>query len=89
MRATWLERMHYAGVARHKRLTDWHRVFAWWPVWIADGDCRWMEWVERRLTHEGGGYGNYLIYADYRALKASRSDTVGPEAAALSSSEHI
>lgn len=28
----------------------WHRWFAWYPVRLAEHDCRWLEWVERHLT---------------------------------------
>lgn len=27
----------------------WHRWFAWYPVHVPDADCRWLEYVERRL----------------------------------------
>lgn len=27
---------------------QWHKVFAWWPTRVASGDCRWLEYVERR-----------------------------------------
>ena len=30
----------------NKRL--WHLWFAWRPVRVAEGDCRWLEFVERR-----------------------------------------
>lgn len=52
----------------------WHRVFAWSPVRIASGDCRWLEWVERRTrrTEYGGGEAPYIHYWDgayeYRPL---------------------
>ncbi len=26
---------------------SWHRWFAWYPVRIKEGDCRWLEFVER------------------------------------------
>jgi len=25
------------------------KVFAWWPVRIGDNDCRWLEYVNRKL----------------------------------------
>lgn len=37
--------------SRHQRITQWHRWFAWYPVRIADGDCRWLEYVERKATY--------------------------------------
>jgi hypothetical protein len=27
---------------------EWHRWFAWRLVRVASGDCRWLEYVERR-----------------------------------------
>jgi hypothetical protein len=27
---------------------DWHRWFAWRPVRVAPGDCRWLEYLERK-----------------------------------------
>ena len=27
---------------------QWHRWFAWYPVRVASGHCRWLETVERR-----------------------------------------
>lgn len=34
----------------------WHRWFAWFPVRVGSGDCRWLEHVERRAKgiHEAG-----------------------------------
>jgi hypothetical protein len=31
------------------RLQEWHRWFAWYPVYVGPHDYRWMEYVERRL----------------------------------------
>ena len=36
---TWEERI----AAKEK----WHRWFAWYPVRVGSGDCRWLETVER------------------------------------------
>ena len=33
---------------KYERLMTWHRHFAWLPIRVADGDCRWLEFVERR-----------------------------------------
>lgn len=30
------------------RNREWHRYFCWLPTKIAFGDCRWLEWIERR-----------------------------------------
>lgn len=32
---------------------NWHRWFAWYPVRIKEGDCRWMEFVERKADRVG------------------------------------
>lgn len=29
----------------------WHPYFAWWPVRVAEKQCAWLEWVERRGTY--------------------------------------
>jgi len=28
---------------------QWHRWFAWRPVTVSPGDCRWLETVQRRI----------------------------------------
>ena len=34
------------------RLRDWHRVFAWTPVFVTPTRKAWLRWVERRLQFE-------------------------------------
>jgi hypothetical protein len=34
--------------ARHRRLRQWHRWFAWRPVHIAPDICVWLEKIERK-----------------------------------------
>jgi hypothetical protein len=34
--------------------SEWHDVFAWLPVRVADGDCRWLETIQRRLLYPEG-----------------------------------
>lgn len=36
--------------AKVDRLSEWHRTFAWFPVRVGSGDCRWLEFVERRYV---------------------------------------
>jgi hypothetical protein len=43
-----------AWVARRAHNTQWHLWYAWFPVRLADNDCRWFEWVERRIEYYGG-----------------------------------
>lgn len=33
--------------------TNWHRIFAWYPIQIDDFDCRWLEYVERKYRWVG------------------------------------
>lgn len=33
---------------KNKLKEDWHDWFAWYPVRVAEGDCRWLETVERK-----------------------------------------
>ena len=41
----------------------WHDWFAWFPVTVANNDCRWLETVARRgnieYTPEGRPYWNF------------------------------
>ena len=38
-------------------LTEWHRVFAWWPVRTIDNVCCWLEYVER--SYQNAYVGKY------------------------------
>lgn len=42
--------------------TKWHPWFAWYPVEVAEGDYRWLEYVERKLDEV---YGYDVYYLDY------------------------
>ena len=35
-------------MAEGRKLTTWHRWFAWHPVRVGHKDCRWLEYVERK-----------------------------------------
>lgn len=39
---------------RYEQKTNWHKWFAWYPVRIASGDCRWLEHVERKVDYLWG-----------------------------------
>lgn len=41
---------------RLHRLTNWHPFFVMWPRRLGEGDCRWLETIERR--------GRYLLGFD-------------------------
>lgn len=52
---------------RYFKKKEWHKWFAWYPVEVAERDCRWMETIERK--------GNLIIYSgdcywefEYRAI---------------------
>lgn len=61
---------------RGKRLDIWHRWFAWTPVEVAHGDCRWLEWVERKGEHFGGMGADWWQW-EYRLPKGSANDREG------------
>jgi hypothetical protein len=42
--------------AAHAHLAVWHKWFAWYPVHLGNGDCRWLEYVERRKEFNDGIY---------------------------------
>lgn len=54
---------------RYQAKQQWHRWFAWRPVRIAAGDCRWLEWVERKLTPHTNTMPSFSIWKEreYRA----------------------
>ncbi len=70
-----MERRRRAEAERYRHLTNWHRVFAWWPVWVASDDCRWWEWVERKLTFSGA-YDGGITYVDHRPSPPTQKDTI-------------
>ena len=35
---------------KHQAKKEWHLHFAWWPIRVGLGDCRWLEWVMRKGT---------------------------------------
>ena len=36
--------------AKVEIMENWHDHFAWWPIKMGPGDCRWLETVERRYS---------------------------------------
>ena len=47
---------------------EWHRWFAWRPVRVDSRDCRWLEYVERRIEIRFGLYNIYRI-KEYRKIE--------------------
>jgi hypothetical protein len=53
---------------KHEAKKKWHHWFAWYPVRIASGDCRWLETVERK----GKWYPSFQLPCwewEYRSIK--------------------
>lgn len=51
-----------------ERKMTWHIWFAWFPVRVAKGDCRWLEKVERRGNIDYDYQGQNYWRFEYRAL---------------------
>lgn len=70
MKATLIVKISLAAERRYYRLKEWHRYFAWLPVWVGENDCRWLETIERKGA-DSGGYDGIVWSWDYRALDKS------------------
>jgi hypothetical protein len=46
----------------------WHTWFAWFPVRVGPGDCRWLEKVERRGNIDYDSMGLSYWRYEYRTL---------------------
>jgi hypothetical protein len=53
---------------KHEAKQDWHPWFAWCPVRVGSGDCRWLETVERKGTCNFDCYGDWFDW-EYRPIK--------------------
>ena len=51
---------HKEIIAKIEIMENWHDHFAWWPVSVARGDCRWLETVERRYYQWRSDRGGYM-----------------------------
>lgn len=38
-------------ILKAKKMMDWHKYFCWFPVRLGEGDCRWLETVERKYDY--------------------------------------
>lgn len=54
---------------RDEARREWHVWFAWRPVKLEHGDCRWFEFVERREVYVNGYFESYYEW-EYRAKNA-------------------
>lgn len=52
---------------RLNRRRNWHPWFAWRPVQIEPGHCRWLEIIERREVYNDTPFGGFLSW-DYRPI---------------------
>jgi len=50
------------------RLSNWHKRFTFFPTKIANHDCRWLEWIERKGEINSSYDGPYWVW-EYRAIK--------------------
>lgn len=50
----------------------WHEWFAWFPVRVYSGDCRWLETVARKGVFNPD-YSHYYWTWTYKALRIIRS----------------
>lgn len=50
------DRLDDRAAARDEARARWHRWYAWRPVRVGKNDCRWFEWVERRVVYVGLAY---------------------------------
>jgi hypothetical protein len=48
-------------------IRQWHTKFAWWPIKLAHGDCRWLETIERRRVEVNSMYYGWDWKWEYRA----------------------
>ena len=46
----------------------WHKWFAWRPVRVGSGDCRWLEYVERKGSFECS-WGDCWWSWEYRSIR--------------------
>jgi hypothetical protein len=38
-------------LSKREHKARWHSWYAWFPVRLADNDCRWLERIERRIEY--------------------------------------
>jgi hypothetical protein len=64
-------------LAKRAHLTKWHPWFAWFPVKLADYDCRWFEWVQRRIEYYEGvaPMERWRYYREISAVDTPESDS--------------
>jgi hypothetical protein len=53
--------------AKREAKLEWHRWFAWRPIRVAENDCRWLEYVERKGKYFDCGLDWFWEWS-YRAL---------------------
>lgn len=46
-----VQRRYDAAEREAVRLRNWHRHFCLIPTRVAEGDCRWLEWVDRKFDY--------------------------------------
>lgn len=50
---------------KRKKKFEWHTWYAWYPVSVRMGECRWLETVQRRRKYYAGEYSCHgWVYCD-------------------------
>jgi hypothetical protein len=52
---------------KHLYKQEWHRWFAWYPVKVKTHDCRWLEYIDRKVTYRLC-YDGWDKNTEYRAI---------------------
>lgn len=50
---------------------QWHIWFAWFPVRVTPGDCRWLEKVKRKGEYVSWPGDSYFVW-EYRTIEQER-----------------
>lgn len=56
------------ALERSRRLEQWHRWFAWYPVYVSSHDWRWFEVVRRQRRYASGVYDGHFYWV-YQEIK--------------------
>ncbi|UGA46823.1 hypothetical protein HU230_0012570 [Bradyrhizobium quebecense] len=62
----WADRRKRKKAERRAYLGSWHPKFAWFPIKLKHGDCRWLETVDCKRTVSSTWSGDSISW-NYRA----------------------
>jgi hypothetical protein len=53
---------------------DWHPYFAWFPIQVGEGDCRWLETIERKASYvDLGEFSMHAPFGCYFRARTARN----------------